>query len=40
MQNKIMAQGAVNDMVDNAVNQSAARTTQTATRGHNARNEV
>ena len=27
-------------MVDNAVNQSAARTIQTATRGHNARNEL
>jgi hypothetical protein len=40
MQNEIMAQGAVNDMVDNAVNQSAARTIQTATRGYNARNEL
>jgi hypothetical protein len=40
MQNEIMAQGAVNDMVDNAVEHSAARTIQTATRGHLARNEL
>ncbi len=40
MQNEIMAQGAVNDMVDNAVNQSAAKRIQSAVRNKNARKEV
>ena len=35
-----MAQGTVNDMVDNAVNQSAARTIQSAVRNDNAIKEV
>ena len=40
MQNEIMAQGAVNDMVDNAVNQSSATKIQSAVRNRNARKEV
>ena len=40
MQSEIMAQGAVNDIVDHAVNQSAARTIQSAVRNKNAIKEV
>ena len=40
MQNEIMAQGTVNDMVDNAVEHSAARTIQSATRNNKAIKEV
>ena len=40
MQNDIMANGVVNDVVDNAVNQSAATTIQSAVRNRNALNET
>ena len=40
MQNDIMANGVVNDVVDNAVNQSAATTIQSAVRNRNAINET
>ena len=40
MQNEIMAQGAVNDIVDNAVSNSAAKTLQSAYRNKKAINET